>query len=98
MVRKKTIALKFIMHKEVLDIDDELTELWEKVYDAIVDIVDNKYAREYEIELSDSLLVKSLIVTYDGFIKLSDVHDVYDFIEQFEDEYIYDIYNSLSVR
>lgn len=30
------------MHKEILDIDDELTELWEKVYDAIVDIVDNK--------------------------------------------------------
>lgn len=84
------------MQGEPVNIDEELTELWESVYSAIVGIVDREYARGNSIEFSDSYLVKSVMVTSDGYVKLADCTGESDFAEQFTDEYLYEAYRRLT--
>lgn len=84
------------MQGELVNIDEELTELWESVYSAILGIVDREYWRGNIIEFSDSLLVKSVMVTPDGYVRLTDSDGESDFAEQFTDEYLYEAYRRLT--
>ena len=83
------------MNIEEINIDEQLSILWTNVYDAILNIIDIRYTREFIVELPNSLLLSYVLVTYDGVIRLCTSSGYVDYAEQFEDEFLYDAYRQL---
>lgn len=85
------------MHRNEIDIEETLTQLWEDVYGDIIRIIDKAVLREHTITFEESSLLKSIYVTFDGAIILSAKFGISGFAENFEDKYLYDAYSHLLI-
>ena len=83
------------MATDFIDIDEVLTDLWEEVYKAVVQIVDSNHSRNAVVPLSDAGLLESVLVTADGIIVLTAKNGTSDIAERFSDEYLYEAYTTL---
>lgn len=78
---------------ETINIDDEFSALWQKVYNAIVQFVLDNNLQNTPIELHDCA-IKSLLVDNDGVLILTDCNGNSDFAENFDDAIFYEAYES----
>jgi len=76
-----------------IDIDEQLSELWLKLYHDIVSMVSRRRSIGREIKLQDCC-VHSLFVDEDGILMLIDFNGTIDFVENFEDSVLYKVYDS----
>ena len=77
---------------KTINIDDELSALWQKVYNAIVQLVFENKLQNTPIELHDCA-IKSLLVDNNGVLSLTDCNGNSDFAENFEDAILYEVYD-----
>ena len=77
-----------------IQIDDELTALWEKVYNAIVLYLLDNGLINVSVEIPNSR-VKSIFVSDDKILSLTDFDGVTDAAEGYEDCVLYDVYRAL---
>lgn len=77
-----------------INIDDELTALWQRIYNAIVQFVLDNKLQNTPIQLH-GCVVKSLLVDNDGVLMLTDYNGHIDFAENFEDAVLYEVYDSI---
>lgn len=77
-----------------IDIENELAILWQKIYNSILQFIMDKGLTDTPIELQNCC-IKSLLVTSDGTIYLTDHNGTKDFVENFEDIVLYEVYQSL---
>lgn len=77
-----------------IDIDDELSILWQKIYNSILQFIMDKGLTDISIELQNCC-IKSLLVSSDGIINLTDHNNATDFAENFDDTVLYEVYQTL---
>lgn len=83
------------MFKEEIDIDEYLSTLWSQIYASIVYLVNSRNLQDIEIVLKENGYVETLLVTYDGVIKISDIYGHSDDVENFDDDVLYESYQRL---
>lgn len=83
------------MFKEEIDIDEHLSTLWSQIYATIVHLVNSRNLQDIEIVLKEKGYVETLLVTYDGVIKISDIYGHFDDVENFDDDMLYESYHRL---
>ena len=81
-----------VMYKDEIDIDECLASLWVQVYAAVVRIADCRSLRDKEMPLPGDGRVKTLLVTYDGVIRIGDVYGNEADVEDFDDDVLYEVY------
>lgn len=77
-----------------IDIENELAILWQKIYNSILQFIMDKGLTDTPIELQNCC-IKSLLVTSDGTINLTDYNGTKDLAETFDDFVLYEVYQSL---
>lgn len=78
-----------------IDIEDELSMLWQRIYAEIVRLVKEHNQTNTTIELSNCP-VKSLIVDDEGILLFTSYNDdITDYAENFADAVIYDVYEKI---
>lgn len=82
------------MNTKKINIEEELTILWQRVYNGIVDIVKNNDMVNVPIEINTND-VKSIIVDSSECISVITYNGENGFLENYEDEMIYNIYEKL---
>ena len=82
------------MSAKQINIEDELAILWQRVYNAIVDIVKSNNMVNVPVEINTND-VKSIIVDSSGYISVTSYNGENDFLENYEDDVIYKIYEKL---
>ncbi len=83
------------MNTKHVNIEEELTILWQRVYNGIVDIVKNNNMVNTPIEINTDY-IKSLTVDNSGSISITTLTGDNDFLENYEDAVIYKIYEILA--
>lgn len=83
------------MNTKQVNIEEELTILWQRVYNGIVDIVKNNNMVNIPIEINTDY-IKSLTVDTSGCISITTLNGENDFLENYEDAVIYKIYEILA--
>ena len=78
-----------------IDIEDELSALWQRIYTEIVRILKEHNQINTTIELSDCL-IKSIIVDEEGILQFTSHDEITDCAENFTDTVIYDVYDKLT--
>lgn len=82
------------MNTKQINIEEELTILWQRVYNGIVDIVINNNMVNIPIEINTND-IKSITVDCSGYISVTTHYGENDFLENYEDGVIYNIYEKL---
>ena len=77
-----------------MDIDSELTKLWQCAYDNIVQYAISKNIIGKPIVLSNGC-VKEMCVDKYGCIMFVEYNDNIDFAENYKDEVLYEVYKEL---
>ncbi|MBQ3634650.1 MAG: hypothetical protein II951_03430 [Bacteroidales bacterium] len=79
----------------LIDIDDELSLLWSRLYGCIVNIASSNLLIGTPV-LLDGVFVKSVIVSSDGCLSFTDNDGNTDIAEQFDDCVMYDAYKCMT--
>lgn len=82
------------MYPQKIYIEDELSNLWQNVYDAIIAIVVENGLIGKQI-LLNGIHTKSLLVERDNTIFITTYDEHCDYAENYEDEVLYDTYTFL---
>ena len=77
-----------------INIEEELTLIWQRIYTEIVHYVLTKGLRNKKIELKNSL-IKYVFVDIDNILLLIDYNGNTNYAEDYEDSILYDVYNNL---
>lgn len=80
--------------EESINIDDELSVLWKRVYNGIVSRIVSLELVDKRIILS-SKYIYSVLVDKDGILVLTDYNGHNDFAEDFKDCVLYEVYERI---
>lgn len=86
---KNDIELDFI------DFEEEKTKLWRMAYSEIKRILILKGLANQRIELPNNCFIKSVTLELPDVLLLEDVYGKNDFAEYFEDDKLFEVYDSL---
>ena len=81
--------------EDEIDIDDERTSLWSRTYNKIVNFAINNDLINVPIEVNTED-IKSIKVDDEGYITVITQYGDEDFIENYEDDVMFDIYNKVT--
>ena len=84
----------FVIMGNQINIEEELTLIWQRIYTEIVHYVLTKGLRNKKIELKNSL-IKYVFVDIDNILLLIDYNGNTNYAEDYEDSILYDVYNNL---
>ena len=83
------IAIDFI------DFEEEKAKLWKLAYSEIKRILLLKGLANQRVELSSNGLIQSVKLDLPDVIVLEDIYGRNDYAECFDDDYLFEVYNSL---
>ena len=76
-------------------VDDELSILWQHLYECVVNTVKSQQKEGCEIHLP-GCCVQSISVEPDGILMIKDQNGLSDYAENFEDSVLYEVYEAIS--
>lgn len=79
-----------------ISIEDELSVIWQRIYDEIVHCVTVQGLVNQFVDLANCY-VKFLLVDDEGFLYLINYEGEAKFAEYYEDSVLYEVYNNLSL-
>ena len=80
---------------DYIDFEEEKAKLWKLAYSEIKRILLLKGLANQRVELSSNGLIQSVKLDLPDVIVLEDIYGRNDYAECFEDNYIFEVYNSL---
>ncbi len=84
----------FVIMGNQINIEEELSAIWQRIYVDIVHYVLTQGLKNQEIKLNNCL-IKSLFVDIDNILLLTDYNGNTNFAENYEDPVLYEVYNTL---
>jgi hypothetical protein len=81
---------------DFIDFEEEKAKLWKLAYSEIKRILLLKGLANQRVELPNNGLIQSVKLDLPDVIVLEDIYGRNDYAECFEDDYLFEVYNSLT--
>lgn len=80
---------------DFIDFEEEKAKLWQLAYSEIKHILIQKGLANQRVELLNNGLIKSVTLELPDVLLLEDAYGKNDFAEHFEDDILFEVYDSL---